>query len=103
MFIEVLKVSSEKKKATDGSEVRNPADRSVVHDDRLVTHKELIRVDEIRSARAWEKNANQEAYIEGPMIKLYLHGDVSKKTRPEMLIAESLESFRDRIKAIKHV
>ena len=100
MFIEVKKVLEGNKESEDGSTVRNPMNTEAVSGEYSIC-PELIRIDEIKAARPWRKNNKQEAYIDGPMTKLYMFGDKSKDKRPEILIHESYDSFAERLKAIR--
>jgi hypothetical protein len=100
MFIDIIKVIEEKKRTKDGSPVIDPIKKTPVIE-KLTTSRETIRIDEIKSARAWNKTKEQEVFIDGPMTKVYMFGDRTKKSQPEILIKESHESFSERLNAIK--
>lgn len=105
-FIEVNKVSREKLIVNDGSNVKNPLSekegRKAVYSDKWLTQVEGIRVDQIKSYRIWDKDINQEAYIEGDVTIIYmLSDDKSKKQPPTIMIEESFRSFGERLSAIK--
>lgn len=101
MFIDVEKITTNRKKANDGSTVANPLTKETVKDSKPKIQKETIRIDEIRSFRKWSKDMEQEALFENQLTKIYFKGNGSKDTQPEMLIHESHESFSKRINAIQ--
>lgn len=99
MHIEVSKVSVTTKRTADGSKVRNPMDKANVRTETKIV-KETIRIDEIKSARAWHKSFDEEAEIEGEVTMVYLTGDKSKEPA-QMKINESYDSFTTRLNVIK--
>ena len=101
MFIEVTKVVEKKKKAEDGSEVRNPLEKGTPVQGGYDFFKETIRVDEIRSARHWDKSSDQEAYIETDLTIIYLKGDGKRESRPNMLLLEKYSDFSKRLQALE--
>jgi len=101
MFIDVKKVSSEKKRADDGSRVKNPQTREAVQDIKYKVQTETIRVDEIRSVRPWNKDMNQEAQFDGKLTQIYFKGNGSKEKPPTMLISESHEDFSKRLDSVQ--
>ena len=106
-FIDVMKITNKKKRTSDNTTVINPHEGKPVMDQEYSVKKETIRIDEIKSARPWNKDVNQEISFEGGLTKIYLKGDGrqnskdSKSTNPEMLIEESHESFSKRKKSIQ--
>ena len=98
MFIDVDKIVEKVKKDADGKPVYYD------HDDRSKpiisgynVFKETIRVDDIKSARPWEKNKIQRETLEGELTLLYLNGNSSKDTPAQMLILEDHRSFSERL------
>lgn len=103
MLIEVLKVVTKRQveRSADGSVIRIPGDTKPVSKEDFQKHIETIAIDGIRSFRPWNKDIDQEAYIDSDMTKLYLKGDGIRKTNPEMLICENYDDFSNRINAIR--
>ncbi len=103
MFVEVKKITTgDKKSASDGSKIVNPQSGQAVKEQDPKVQVECIRVDEIRSFRRWHMSADHEAFFHGQeMTKIYMKGDKSKDSKPEMLILESCNSFAQRLKTIR--
>lgn len=75
----------------------------------IITGLEGIRVDKMRSFRLWKKSPEEEEHVEGDMLALYMIGERrqrigssdSNDSDSVVKIAESLESFSERVNAIK--
>jgi hypothetical protein len=95
MFITVDKIVPEIAKDRTGEKVIDKNGRPVVAS--YDSSKELIRLDEIKSARSWHKDAIQSKHFEGDLTMVYLYGDKKVSREPaKMIINESLESFSKR-------
>lgn len=99
-LIDVKKVIEVHEKDERGRKVPHPSIDGKFVVKGYKTEVESIRTDEIKAAREWQKNSQQERLIDGDMTILYLKGDETKETTAQMLINESHESFSKRIKSI---
>ena len=102
IHIEVQKVSnSSDKKSKDGTKVINPHEKSVVKEKEIKILDEVININEIKSFRPWNKTHEEELSVDSDMTIIYLYGNREKDTPPQMLIAESFSSFKERLNTIK--
>lgn len=98
MFIKVDKIVSEVAKDKMGETVLDGNERPIIAG--YTSSTELIRADEIKSARAWHKDGIQKKHFTGDLTMVYLYGDRNKSREPaRMIINESLESLCNRIGA----
>ena len=95
MFIKVDKIVPELAKDKSGEVIVDGNQRPVVA--AYESSKELIRLDEIKSARSWHKDNTQKKHFKGELTMVYLYGDRKASKEPaRMIINESLESFCER-------
>jgi len=98
MFIDVDKIVEKVKKDTDGRPIYfDHGEKSKPMIAGYNIFKETIRVDDIKSARPWEKNKIQRETLEGELTLLYLKGNKDKDTPAQMLILEDHGSFSERL------
>lgn len=97
-FIEISKVIEVHEKGSNGVVSHPPTGKPIVKGYKLV--KESIEIDSIKSFRPWDKNSNQELYIEGELTLIYLKGDPARENQAQILIQESYDSFNKRSGAV---
>ncbi len=102
-FIEVKKITTESKKDESGQVIREPGTQKPIPGGFKVV-SEIIRIDEIKSIRTWNKSAKQNESIEGELTLLYMFGNKEKKEgekfkHAEILIQESYTEFGKRLGA----
>jgi hypothetical protein len=93
-FIEINKVIEVHKKGNNGVVSHPSTGKPILEGYKAV--KESIEIDSIKSFRPWEKNSNQELYIDGDLTLIYLKGDPTKDSQAQILIQESYDSFNKR-------
>lgn len=102
MFIDVDKIAEVKAKDDQGKEItfeKNGRDYPIIEDYNIF--KETIRIEDIKSARPWDKNKIQREKLDGAVTLLYLKGNPRKDTPAQMLILESHEEFSKRVNSIQ--
>lgn len=96
MLVEIRKIIHKVKKV-DGKPVIDPISKEPVTTIGIV--RELIKLDEVRSVRRWEKSHEEEISIEGSVIVLYLTGNKDKPAI-EIKVNEDFDAFKLRTGAI---
>lgn len=96
MLVEIRKIIQKVKKV-DGKPVIDPISKEPVTTIGIV--QELIKLEEIRSVRRWEKSHDEEMSIEGDVIILYITGNKDKPAI-EIKVNESFDTFKKRTGAI---
>lgn len=107
-FIEVIRISKQQKKVDDNTGVKNPITKKEIPD--YSTKIENISISGIKSFRNWIKNPMEEMAFKGGLTLIYFYSPnksikkdkngEDKTNPPEMLIYESVESFRERLGTI---
>lgn len=98
MHIEVKKITRELKKDRSGSIITIP-DTNKGKLGNIKVEREIIRLDQIRSARIWNKNEEEIELLESPITVIYMISSKEDKKAPEIHVAESFESLINRIGA----
>lgn len=100
MLIEVQKLVAVEKKDSNGALVFEPQTKKPLIES-YNCFRETINEDEIKSARPWQKNAQQALKVDGDITILYLKGDTKKSAPAQMLINENHDDFSKRVKSIQ--
>jgi hypothetical protein len=98
MLVEINKICLKTKKVA-GKDVIDPHSMRKVQE--IAIERELIKIEEIRSARPWNKSAEEEMSIEGGITILYLTGNIQKPAI-EVRINEHFDDFIKRVPVIAY-
>lgn len=99
-FIEVKKITHTVRKDKEGNVIKDPETKKPLKGDPKIV-SELIRLDEVKSAREWHNKGPEGEKEEHASTLLYMYGDRKEGRKPaEMLIVEDYKDFMKRIGAV---